>query len=216
MTETPGSQPPLIDPSQPSTPAQPNTPSAVASPDPSAPQAAPPAVQPFYTMPASSYAQAAYPPPKKGSSTLKIVLIIVGIFVGLGIIVAGFASYAFYKFAKSSNMTASSQPVTAAELGVPPYPGAMQGKSIRMTLAGSNMLTASFVTSDPREQVIQFYKTSLGPDAIDATTFNGESLRLSKGAGETVTVTASDQPGGIGGKTSISIVHITKAAPPSN
>lgn len=216
MTEISGSQPPLIDPSQPSTPAQPNTPAAAATSEPSILQPTPAVAQPLYSSATPPYAQAVYPPPKKGGSALKIVLIIVGIFVGLGIIIAGFAGYAFYKFAKSSNMTTSSQPVTEADLGVPPYPGAMQGKSVRMTIAGSNMLTASFVTSDPREQVIQFYKNSLGPDAIDATTFNGESLRLQRGAGETISVTASDQPGGIGGKTQVAIVHITKAAAPSN
>lgn len=200
MSETPGNQPSAVDPPQPATPAQPYV---------------PPAAPPPYAA-VAPYEQAVFPPPKKGTSALKIVLIIVGIVVGLGIIAVGAAGVAFYKFAKSSNMTTSSQPVTAADLDVPLYPGAVQGKSVHMTLAGKDMLTATFVTADPKNQVIEFYRSNLGPDAIDTTSFNSESLRLQKSADETVAITVSDQPAGIGGKTQIAIVHITNAAASSN
>jgi hypothetical protein len=157
-----------------------------------------------------------YTSQKKGTSTLKIVLIIVGIIVGLGIIAVGAAGVAFYKFAKSANMTTSSQPATAADLSVPTYPGSLQGKSLRMTMMGNDMITANFLTSDSKDQVIAFYRNSLGPGAADITSFNAESLKLEKSAGESVMVTVSDQLGGIGGKTQITIVHITKAASSSN
>ena len=215
MIEIPGSQPPVPDPSQPTASAQANTPSAATLAAPAAPPYALSAAQ----APTSAYApypQAMYPSQKKGTSALKIVLIIVGIVVGLGVIAVGAAGVAFYKFAKSSNMTTSSQPATAADLSVPPYPGSLQGKSLRMTMMGNDMITANFLTSDSRDQVIAFYRNSLGPGAADITSFNAESLKLEKGAGESVMVTVSDQLGGIGGKTQITIVHITKAASSSN
>ncbi len=113
-------------------------------------------------------------------------------------------------------MSTSTQPATAADLGVPPYPGAEQGKSIRMTMMGNDMVTGTFLTSDPKEQVIVFYKSNLGPGAVDVTTFNGESLKLEKGSGESVMVTVSNQPGGLGGRTQIVVLHTTKATSPSN
>lgn len=213
MTEVPGNQP-LVDPPQPTTPTPRDTPSA----EPAAPPLAPAAVQPPappYAPPAAPYAQGVYPPPKKGPSALKIVLIIVGIIVGLGIIAAGFVGYAVYKVAKSANMTTSSQPVTAADLGVPPYPGAVQGKSVRMTIMGKDMITANFVAADPKDQVIAFYKSNL-PGAVEVTSFNGESLRLDKGAGDSVTVSVSDQPGSMVGRTQIVVVNIGKAASSSH
>jgi hypothetical protein len=194
MTEFPGNQPPP--PPQPSSidPAQPTT---------------PPPVPP--------YAPTIYTEPKEGPSALKIVLIIVGIFVGLGLIAAGFAGYGFYKFAKSSNFTTSSQPVTEADLGVPLYPGAEQGKaSVRMTIVGKNMLTATLLTSDSKDQVIAFYRSNLGPDAQGTNTSRGETFMLDKGSGESVVVTISQNPSLAGGQTQIVIMHATKAAAPSN
>jgi hypothetical protein len=183
MTDVYGSQPPQIDPSQP--PPQP----------------------PFLPYPGL------YPPPKKGPSALKIVLIIVAIFVGLGIIAIGVVGYGVYKFAKNAHVTASSQPVTESDLGVPLYPGAEQGKSsVRMTIAGKDMITATFLTSDSKDQVIAFYQSNLGPDAQTSTNINGETFVLNRGDGELLTVSVSQSPSLQSGKTQIVVVHATKAA----
>jgi len=191
MTEIPGNQPPPIDPSQP---------------------AAPPAQS--YAQPVAAYVPypaAGYAAPKQGPSALKIVLIVVGIFVGLGLIGVGFLSYGIYKVVKSSNMTASTRPVTEADLGAPIYPGAEEGKaSMRMTIAGKDMLTATFLSPDSKEQVVAFYKSNLGPDAEATSNINGESFTLDKGAGELVIVTITRSP--VLGKTQIVIAHATKAA----
>jgi hypothetical protein len=201
MTEIPGNQPP-----------------PPLSPDPAqpiAPPATPPPVQ-SYAQPVAAYVPypaTGYAAPKQGPSALKIVVIVVGIFVGLGLIGVGFLSYGIYKVMKSSNITASTRQVTEADLGVPIYPGAEQGKaSVRMTVAGKDMLTATFLAPDSKEQVVAFYKSSLGPEAEATTSFNGQSFTLDKGAGELVVVSVSEQPGGIGGKTQIVIMHSTKAA----
>ena len=183
MTETPGSQPPQLNPS---------------------------------TAPMPPYASAIYPPPKQGPSTLKIVLIIVGIFFGIALIGAGFLAYGVYKVVKSSHMTAGTQVLTEADLGVPGYPGAEQGKSVRMTIVGKDMLTASFLTSDAEDRVIAFYQNSLGPGARVTTTSRGETLQLQKGADETVIVTITETASVANGKTQIVIMHATKAAAQSN
>jgi hypothetical protein len=212
MTEMPGNQPPLGDPTPPATPAQTYTPPVATSSEPAAVQS--PALS--YAPPVAHYPQGVYPPPKKGPSALKIVLIVVGILFGLGIIAVGVAGFAVYKVAKSANMTTSSHPVTAADLGVPLYPGAVPGKSVHMTIMGKDMITANFVSADPTDQVLAFYKSNLGAGAVEVTSFNGESLRLDKGAGESVTVSVSDQPGSMVGRTQIVVVNIGKAASSSN
>jgi hypothetical protein len=157
------------------------------------------------------YPPVVYPPPKKGSSALKIVLIIVAIFVGLGIIGAGIVAYGVYKLAKSGNFTTSTQPVTAADLGVPLYPGAEQKVNVRMTIAGKDTLTATFLTSDSKEQVIAFYQSNLDPSAKFTANNNGGTFMLDKATGDAI-VTVSQAPNVEGGKTQIVIVHATKAA----
>lgn len=156
-----------------------------------------------------------YPPPKKGPSALKIVLIVVGIFVGLALIGVGLLSYGVYKVAKSTNMTVNMQPVSASDLGVALYPGAEQKGNVHMTIAGQNMLTATFLTSDSKAQVIAFYQNNLGPNAQAQSTSNGETFNVDKGSGESVIVNVSQQPSMSGGKTQIVIVHATPAATPS-
>jgi flagellar basal body-associated protein FliL len=123
MTDIPGNQPPQGYPPQPYPPQQ-------------------------YPPP---YPPVVYPPPKKGPSALKIVLIIIAIIVGLGIIGVGIVGYGVYRLAKSGNITTSSQPVTASDLGVALYPGAEQKANVRMTIAGKNVLTATFLSADSKD-----------------------------------------------------------------
>lgn len=175
--------------------------------------AVPPPPQPY----ATPLATAAYAPRKKSPSALKIVLIVVGIVVGLGLIAAGVGGFFLYKVFKSSHITTSSQPVTAADLGVPIYPGAVQGKaSVRMTIAGKDMLTTSFLTIDSKDRVIAFYQSNLGSYAKSTNSSRGESFVVDKGNGESVIVTVQQNPSIADGQTQIVIIHATKAAPQSN
>jgi hypothetical protein len=187
MTNIPGNQPPQGYPPQPYPPQQ-------------------------YPPP---YRPGVYPPPKKGPSALKIILIIIGIFVGLGLIGVGILGYGVYKIAKSGNLTTSTQPVTASDLGVALYPGAEQKVNVRVTIAGKDTLTATFLTSDSKDQAIAFYQSNLGPNAKFQANNNGATFILDKGSGETDIVTISQSPGLQGGKTQIVIVHTTPAATPS-
>jgi hypothetical protein len=162
------------------------------------------------------YPPVIYPPAKKGPSALKIVLIVVGVFVGLALIGIGLLSYGVYKVAKSANITTSSQPLTESDLGVAIYPGAVQSKEVvRMTLVGVNTITTSYFTTDSKDKVIAFYQGALGPAAQSRPTINGEMIMLIKGAGESISVTVSPSPNLIEGKTQIVIAHATKAATPS-
>lgn len=202
MTDTPGNQPPQGYPPPPYPQAYPPQP---------APQGYPP--QPYPPQP---YPPVGYPPPKKGPSALKIVLIVIAIFVGLGIIGVGILSYGVYKVAKNGNFSTSTQPVTAEDLGVALYPGAQQGKAnVRLTIAGKDTLTATFLTTDSKDKVIAFYQSNLGPSAQLQTTSNGATFMLDKGAGESVIVTVTQQPSMSGGQTQIVIVHATPAAAPA-
>jgi len=164
------------------------------------------------------YPPGMYPPPKKGPSALKIVLIVVAIVVGLGIIAIGAVTYGVYRMAKSGNLTTSSEPATASDMGVALYPGAQQQANVHATVLGKSVLTVTFLTSDSKDQVIAFYKNALGANAQESSSTNGESFLLDKGSGETVIVTVTQSALRDQGKTQIVVVHTTKAAAaePSN
>jgi hypothetical protein len=165
------------------------------------------------------------PPPKSGSSAVKIILIILGIFVGLGIIVAGIVGYSVYRVAHSIRRDAngnisvttpkgtitanSSDTFTAADLGIAIYPGATQGKSgLRMNIAGKSMVTANFITPDSPDKVMAFYKDQAGPNAQTVTTIAGGTITIQNGANSiSVTVTQGSAPNN--NKTQITIVNIS-------
>jgi hypothetical protein len=171
------------------------------------PVASQPAVPPYQYQPVAA------PPPKQGSSALKIVLIIVGIFVGIGLIGGGIVAYSAYKVFKAVKMSAnSSQPMTEGDLGVAIYPGSEPGKAnLRMNIAGKSMVTANYTTSDSKDQVVAFYQNSLGPAVQSNATSNGETFILNKGSGETVTVTIAQNATMSDSKTQIVIVHASNA-----
>ena len=149
------------------------------------------------------------PAPKSGSSAVKIILIILGIFVGLGIVVGSIVAYGVYRVAHSihkdanGNITVttpkgtitanSSETFTAADLGIAIYPGAKQGRSgLRMTLAGKSMVSANFHTPDSSDKVMAFYEAQAGPNAQTTTTGAGGIIKIVSGSDSiTVTVTQS-------------------------
>ncbi|MGD0903544.1 MAG: hypothetical protein ABR924_11450 [Terracidiphilus sp.] len=102
--------------------------------------------------------------------------------------------------------------LTASDLGVEIYPGAQPSKSVeRMNLAGKSVVSAYFVTSDSKEQVIDFYKKSkFGSDAIFFEVDKGAIFNLIKSEQESVLVTIIPVSSEYGGKTQINITHTTK------
>lgn len=201
----------------------------------------PPAPPPFQPV-ASQYQPVApvpvygAPPPAPmpaksgGSSALKIILIIVGVFVFLGVLVVGVIGYGVYKVRKAFHvnnetgaaslsvpgMSMNADPgmkFTSSELGTDIYPGAEPKKSgnMRMSIAGSSVVTAAFLTSDPAEKVVAFYKDRLGSDATSMD-FGGTAILTSKKTDhEQVTVTIVQHTNQEDGKTQIQIQHTTAA-----
>ena len=144
-----------------------------------------PVATPQYQPVASAY-QSPPPPPvgaqpvpaqSGGSSALKIVLIIVAVFVFLGVVVAGVVGYGIYRVSHAIHrnlangtvtiptaggaFTASTgQTFTADELGTDIYPGATPAKSgnVKMHLPTGSMLSATYLTTDSKDKVLEFYK----------------------------------------------------------
>jgi hypothetical protein len=165
------------------------------------------------------------PPPKSGSNAVKIILIIVGIFVGLGIIVSSIVAYGVYRVAHSIHKDAngnisvttpkgtitanSSDTLTAADLGIAIYPGATEGKAgLRMNIAGKSMVTANFLTPDSPDKVMAFYEAQAGPNAQTNTTSAGGTISIQNGA-NSITVTVTQSAIANNGKTQFTIVNIS-------
>jgi hypothetical protein len=180
--------------------------------------------------PPPAYAQpGGYPPAQAKSSggALKIILIVVAVVVGLGVLAAGAFGFFAWRVAHSihtdsnGNATISALGgnfsagkdvnVSAADLGVPIYPGATRGEGgMHMSLPTGSMDTAVFVTSDPVSAVVAFYKGKLGANETDINTDNGSMLSSGKegadGKSGTI-ITVGPGSGENNGKTQVSITH---------
>lgn len=166
------------------------------------------------------------PPPPPTSNALKIILIVVAVFVVLAILAVGVVGYGVYKVRKAIHMNSSTgattlsvpgmsmntdpgMKFTPSELGTEIYPGAEPGKSgnMRMNIGGSAMVSATFLTSDPKEKVVDFYKSKLGSDSTSMDFGPSALLTLKKSGQDQVTVTISQEGNQSGGKTQIHIQH---------
>ena len=187
--------------------------------------AAVPLVQPVAVPPLAA-------PPKSGTSALKVVLIIVAVFVGLGLVVAGAFGYFVWRVAHAVKVAESgkqisvnvpgtggfsastSETFSAADLGTDIYPGATQGKgSMRMTLPTGTIVTAVYDTSNSKDQVVSFYKDKFGSDASVTETPGAAIVSLKKSDQDSVMVTITVDSSEAGGKTRITIVHTTTPKP---
>jgi hypothetical protein len=167
------------------------------------------------------------PPPKSGPSALKIILIIVCVFVGLGMIGAGVIGYGVWRIAHSVHKSANgdvtistsegtltangTEKFTESDLGIPIYPGAAQGEGgVRMKIAGRTMVTANYLTADPKDKVLAFYKDKAGANAENIMTDTGGVITLTKDS-DSITVTVQQSPDENHGKTQITIVRAAKS-----
>jgi len=173
---------------------------------------------------------ASTPPKSGGSSAIKIILIIVGVFVFLGVMVVAVIGYGVYRVRKAIHVDSSTgaatlsvpgmsmnadpgMKFTSSELGTDIYPGAEPKKSgnMRMSIAGSSVVTAAFLTSDSTDKVVAFYKDKLGSDATSMD-FGGTAILTAKRTDrEQVTVTIVQHANQEDGKTQIQIQHTTAA-----
>jgi hypothetical protein len=162
------------------------------------------------------------PPTTSGSTVLKIVLIVIGVVVLLGVIVAGVIGIGVYRLAKSAHKDSSgnvsiSTPggtitagqntnLTAADLGVDLYPGATSGEgSMNMKTPNGSMVTAVYLSSDPPDKIVAFYKERLGDKASIVQTSNGTVLSSGEKDRDNVVITITTE----GNSSKIAIVHVT-------
>ena len=193
-------------------------------------QPVPPAPPPTAPYNPGAAAPPAVQPPASGSSTVKIVLIVVGVLVLLGILaVAGFGFFV-WRVSRAIHvsgtgdhasvsipgvMTANTtEKFSASDLGTDIYPGAQSDKGgMRMTLPTGSMITAIYTTSDSKDQVVSYYKSKFGSEAAVFDTSDGAMLTLNKSKQESVMVTVTSKPNENNGKTRIAIVHTTSTKP---
>jgi predicted nucleic acid-binding Zn ribbon protein len=170
-------------------------------------------------------------PAKSGSSAVKIILIIVAVIAVLGILVLGAIGYVGYRISRSihtgpdGQMTLqtpegkvnlnTSETFTAAELGTDPYPGAQATRGgMKMNLPGGSMVMGSFLTSDSKQQVIDFYKARFGGNTAVMDTADGAIITMPKSKQESVMVTVTANPSRDSGKTRITITHTINTKTP--
>ena len=172
--------------------------------------------------PNPAYQNVPPPPTTSGNTVLKIVLIVVGVFVLLGVIVAGVIGIGVYKVARSVQKDSSgnvsistpggtitanqSAKISAADLGIDPYPGATTGEgSMNMKTPNGSMVTAVYISSDPADKIVAFYKEKLGDQASIVQTSNGTVLSAGEKDKNNIVVTITPE----GNTSKIAIIHIT-------
>src|ERR1035441_2746973 len=161
-------------------------------------------------QPASAQPVAA--PASSGSSTVKIILIIVAVIVGLGILGLGAVRYVGYRTSRAVHINGpggemsiqtpegkvnlnSSQTYSAADLGTDPYPGAVRTPGgMKMDLPGGSMVMSAFLTSDSKQQVIDFYKGKFGSNTAVIDTADSAMITFEKSKQESVMVTVTANP----------------------
>jgi len=191
------------------------------------------AIQPG-APPAGNYTYAAapavpvVPPSSGGSSALKIILIIVGVFVALGIIAVSIFAFTVWRVSRAIHVdgngdnvsirtpggtvsTSQTKTYSASDLGTDPYPGAQSARGgMKMDLPGVKMVTGVFMTSDAKDKVVDFYKGKLGSGASVMDTPETTIITLGRGEKDSVMVTVTQNPSQDDGKTKIAIVHTNK------
>jgi hypothetical protein len=171
-------------------------------------------------------------PASSGNSAVKIILIIVAVVVVLGILALGAISYVGYRVARAVHVSGpngqvsintpggtfsadSSQSCTTSELGTDIYPGAQSAaEGGKVTLPTGSIATCAFLTSDSKQQVVDFYKAKFGSQAAIIDTADSAILTQTISKQESVMVTVATNHTRNNGMTNIQIMHtISKKAP---
>jgi hypothetical protein len=193
-------------------------------------QPVPPAPPPTAPYNPGAVAPPAVQPAASGGSTLKIVLIVIGVIVLLGILAVAAVGFFAWRVSRAFHVSGSgdhasvsipgvmtantTEKFSASDLGTDIYPGAQSDKGgMRMTLPTGSMITAIYTTSDSKDQVVNYYKSKFGSEAAVFDTSDGAMLTLNKSKQESVMVTVTSKPNENNGKTRIAIVHTTSTKP---
>ena len=166
----------------------------------------------------------------QGSGALKVILIVVGVLVLLGILSVSSMAFFAWHVARHvhahqdgnnvrvetpfGNVETTKDPADAARnLGVDLYPGAelMRNGSSTATFGGVHTATISAESSDPVEQVFNFYKVKF-PNAMVTTSDAGRSTIISNDNKSMITINVESH----GGKTKIMITSVSRKSDAAN
>ncbi|HVO80378.1 MAG TPA: zinc ribbon domain-containing protein [Terriglobales bacterium] len=180
-------------------------------------------------VPAAAVAPSA-PSPAKSSSGLKVVLIVVGVIVALGILGAGTAAFIGWRIASRSHVEqkngnvhvqtpfgaveSTNDPNEAArKLGVALYPGArvLKGNAADVSFGGMHSVAAQFETDDPPDKVAEFYKSQFPNANVSAS---GEDHYAIVSAADKNLITINIRPQD--GKTVIHIANVSGKGVPTS
>lgn len=160
--------------------------------------------------------------PAKSGGALKITLIVLGVFVGMGILGGVAVTFGLWRLSRVSvnpsgqvtisspdgKVTMSPAQVSETELGVPIYPNAKREEGgLQLSTAEGSMATYVFKTGDSPAQVMAFYRGKLSPKTSFLETPDGGMITsdASEKVGFLITVGRDNN----NGKTAISIVRGT-------
>ncbi len=179
------------------------------------------------TVPAGSAAQANA---GQGGGALKVILIVVGVIALFGILAFGSIAFFAWHVARHvhahqdgnnvrvetpfGNVETTKDPADAARnLGVDLYPGAelLKNGSSTATFGGVHTATISAESSDPAEQVFNFYKAKF-PNAMVTTSDAGHSTIISNDNKRMITINVESQ----GSKTKIMITSVSRKSDEGN
>jgi hypothetical protein len=180
------------------------------------------------SAPAASAVVAAGPAPTQGggSGVLKVILIVVGVFVILGVLAVSTVAFIGWRVARNMHVkqegnhvkidspfgsveTSKNPEDIARDLGVDVYPGAqpMKNGSATASFAGIKTASAVFKSSDSVDQVSAFYKAKF-PNAMVTTSDQNRCKIIAQDQKNmtTIDIQADD------GQTKIQITHVSHPA----
>ena len=160
-----------------------------------------------------------------GTSAVKVILIVVGIILALGILGISIFAFTIWRVAHAVHVEGNGDKVTlhtpggtfsannsttysASDLGIDLYPNAVgQHGGSKIETPNGSVMTGVFLTTDSKDQVVSFYKSKMGSESSVYDTSNGALLTVNKGNHESIMVTINADPSQHEGKTQISVVH---------
>jgi hypothetical protein len=161
-----------------------------------------------------------------GSGVLKVILIVVGIFVILGVLAVSTVAFIGWRVARNLHVkqegdhvkvetpfgsmeTPKSPEDAARSVGVDLYPGAQVQKNgaATITFAGIHTASAVFKSSDSVDQVSTFYKARF-PNAMVTTTDQDRCKIIAQDQKNMTTIDIQAEDG----QTKIQITHVTHNA----
>jgi hypothetical protein len=183
-----------------------------------------PAQPPAYGQPLA-YGQPAAPVQPASNNAVKIIIIVIGAVIGIGLLSVIVFMFSVWRLSKAVRVnsggdgvtlstpsgtisTGSASAVSAADLGVPIYPGATRREGgMQINSANGSMVTVVFSTSDPVSKVVDFYQGKVGDNASVIQTGNSAIISAGTRGKDGVVITVSSDTSSSNGGTKIAIMR---------